>query len=234
MCTLSLVPIKKKSKNFIVTSNRDEAVDRETLPPKTYRENGVGLCYPKDEKAGGTWIGVSSKKRLACLMNGAFKPHRRGKKYRKSRGVVLKELLLAEKGKGFLQGYDLEQIEPFTIINIEWENGPELFKMVWDGKEKHFENLPWKPHIWSASMLYSEVEKREREVLFEDFLNAKQKDIKPGNSLLDFHRRFILDRGKLKTTSITQFTHRENQSKMRYLDLLDGREYIMGHEHPIL
>ncbi|MFD2433530.1 NRDE family protein [Mesonia maritima] len=77
MCTITFIPLLKEEKGFVVTSNRDESANRKTLPPKVVEEKGVKLLYPKDEVAGGTWIGASGKKRLICLMNGAFKPHQR-------------------------------------------------------------------------------------------------------------------------------------------------------------
>ena len=68
MCTVTYLPLGDH--NFILTSNRDVAPKRETTPPKEYNEVGVKLTYPKDKLAGGTWIGVSEKKRLICLLNG--------------------------------------------------------------------------------------------------------------------------------------------------------------------
>ena len=62
MCTLTFIPIENDG--FILTSNRDEAPGRNTIEPKRYQEGGTELLFPKDELAGGTWIGVSDKKRL--------------------------------------------------------------------------------------------------------------------------------------------------------------------------
>lgn len=229
MCTLSFLSSKNDS-NFIVTSNRDESVERGTIPPKIYEENGVELCFPKDEVAGGTWIGASSRKRLVCLMNGGFKAHERQVKYRMSRGLVVKGLLLAEeKGEEFLKDIDLENVEPFTIVNIEWKDKPHLLQLVWDGLEKHFETLPIKPRIWSASMLYSDETKKERKRLFEGFLKERQLNVNSNlrEEILDFHRGLSIDRGILKTTSITQFVYKENESKMFYEDLMNGEKYAV-------
>ena len=57
------------------------------------------FCFPKDAAAGGTWIGVSEKKRLICLLNGGFTAHTREESYRLSRGVVVTQLLSAENFK---------------------------------------------------------------------------------------------------------------------------------------
>src|SRR5699024_12405831 len=91
--TITYIPRTGKNKGFTVTDNRDESVNRPADLPKVYKEYGTQLFYPKDKKAGGTWIGLSKQNRLITLMNGAFTQHKRQKSYRKSRGVVVKELL---------------------------------------------------------------------------------------------------------------------------------------------
>lgn len=96
MCTVTFLPIN--SSDFILTSNRDEQISRETLPPKIYVENSVEMLFPKDKLAGGTWIGVSNKNRLVCVLNGAFKKHTKKDNYLKSRGLIAKELLQCNNG----------------------------------------------------------------------------------------------------------------------------------------
>ena len=75
MCTVTVIPKINSELGFILTSNRDEAADREALPPEFYMEKEIKMLYPKDKLAGGTWIGISEKNRLICLLNGEFKPH---------------------------------------------------------------------------------------------------------------------------------------------------------------
>lgn len=223
MCTLSFVPSKKESHNFIVTSNRDESPGRGTIPPTKYSEMGSDMWYPKDEIAGGTWIGASSKKRLVCLMNGGFGAHQRKKTYRKSRGVVVKELLSAENSAECMQGSDFYEIEPFTMVVVDWASELALTQLIWDGTEKHLTALPIKPYIWSASMLYSEATKKEREQVFEGFI-ARNHDEITVETLFDFHQQFKIDRGVVKTTSITQFVRNDKGAEMIYRDLKKEKE----------
>ena len=68
MCTVTYLPLENNQ--FILTSNRDESPMRRTIPPTKYDTQGVALVYPKDELAGGTWIGIREKNRLVCLLNG--------------------------------------------------------------------------------------------------------------------------------------------------------------------
>ena len=125
MCTVTFVP--KSSSTFVLTSNRDEEPGRNTLPPQMYHLDGTDVVFPKDEVAGGTWIGVSGQKRLVCLLNGGFTSHQRKEKYRMSRGIIVTDLLTTHILMDEIRSYDFTEIEPFTIILVDWEK--ELLKI---------------------------------------------------------------------------------------------------------
>ena len=224
MCTITFTPISNHG--FILTSNRDEAPGRETLPPEIYNEDGVKLLYPKDAVAGGTWIGVSDRKRVASLMNGGFVAHEPKQSYRKSRGVVLKDILRSNDLKSEIEQYNFQDIEPFTVILVDWNDGVGLFKLVWDGEKYHFSEEPLAPQIWSSSPLYPEVLKKKREKWFSEFLF---KTIRPSeDELLNFHKTsgdgdcnssLVMNREYVKTKSITQIVKNNDAISMRYEDL---------------
>lgn len=224
MCTITFTPISNHG--FILTSNRDEAPGRETLPPEIYNEDGVKLLYPKDAVAGGTWIGVSDRKRVASLMNGGFVAHEPKQSYRKSRGVVLKDILRSNDLKSEIEQYNFQDIEPFTVILVDWNDGVRLFKLVWDGEKYHFSEEPLAPQIWSSSPLYPEVLKKKREKWFSEFLF---KTIRPSeDELLNFHKTsgdgdcnssLVMNREYVKTKSITQIVKNNDAISMRYEDL---------------
>ena len=230
MCTVTFIPKRKNSTEFIFTSNRDEASNRPAIPPKVYRENGVELLYPKDKVAGGTWIAASSQKKLICLMNGARKAHQRNEPYRKSRGVVLKDLLTSANFKNAVDDYEFEGIEPFTIIYVEWYEGLRLIQLIWDGDEAELLPLEIKPQIWSASMTYTSEMKKERHQWFESFIAENKVSELTSEEVWQFHHNagkddptngFVIDRGLLKTTSITQIHQKAKNLKMKYKDLLN-------------
>ncbi|HBI40074.1 MAG TPA: hypothetical protein DDY16_03915 [Tenacibaculum sp.] len=133
MCTVTFLPLGDN--DFILTSNRDEMPARKTLEPRTYRENGVKLVYPKDQVAGGTWLGVSEKHRLVCLLNGGFKNHQRTSFYKISRGVIVKHLLASNDVIGEIKRISFEEVEPFTIVLLEWSKVLKIYELVWDGKK---------------------------------------------------------------------------------------------------
>ncbi len=184
MCTVTYLPLGNN--DFILTSNRDESPMRKTIPPKKYDENGVELIFPKDELAGGTWIGLSEKNRLVCLLNGGFTKHERNEYYRLSRGVIVKEILTSDDAVAFITDYDFVDIEPFTIVLVDWNNQLETYELVWDGTEKHFIKLAQKPHIWSSSTLYTEEMKQMRKDWFAGWLK-EQANFQQEN-ILEFHQ----------------------------------------------
>lgn len=225
MCTITLIPHPDSFTGFVLTSNRDEAVSRKTRPPQTENYKNTKLHFPKDIEAGGTWIGISDNMRCVCLMNGSEEPHVRKPDYRKSRGIVVKDFLAGKKLKRLVNEYDLDNIEPFTMIIVDWYNGLDFNELLWDGKNKRLTSLPLKEHIWSSSPLYSEEMKELRRKWFRELKKTRGFSAK---SLLNFHQNagegnkesdLIIDRGFLKTQSITQVHNSTNGVRFWYKNL---------------
>ncbi|MDT0677830.1 NRDE family protein [Autumnicola musiva] len=228
MCTLSLVALPEIKNGFILTSNRDEVTDRENLPPLWEEYNGVQLYFPKDKIAGGTWIGVSEMKRVISLLNGGFKNHKRKKSYRKSRGVVVKDFLAAEEIGEVTGNYELYDIEPFTMVIADWQQELHFLEFVWDGEKRYLKELPLTGHIWSSSPLYSEEMQAKRRQWFDDLKIGNEPD---AGTLLQFHHSagvgdknidLIMDRGFLKTQSISQIEKTKSGVRFWYKELANA------------
>ncbi|MGB8705751.1 MAG: NRDE family protein [Gillisia sp.] len=224
MCTVTLTALNAPQK-FVLTSNRDEAKQRETLPPSFEEYQGVKLLFPKDRVAGGTWLGISKHKRVLCLLNGEFVTHKRQPPYRKSRGLIVKDWLASQNIQKEIQEYNLQKIEPFTLIIADWQQKLKFMEFVWDGKNKHFRDLPLETHIWSSSPLYTPEMKKMRESWFEDFL--LKKEITP-DKLWEFHHSagkedketgLIMERPYVRTQSISQVIASEEKCELKYEDL---------------
>ncbi len=220
MCTVTIIP--KGEKDFILTSNRDEAPNRGASIPDVSEFDGVEVMFPKDELSGGTWVGVSERKRVVCLLNGGFEIHKRQPKYRLSRGVITKQLMVAAHIETTVASYEFEDIEPFTMVIADWSTDLKFYELVWDGTEKHFVQLPLEPKIWSSSTLYNAKMREERLQWFNSF---KAKETLNGPELLKFHKTagganldygVVMNRGFVKTTSITQIEKHEESIDMRY------------------
>ena len=232
MCTVTFFPLNKE--DFVLTSTRDVPFLREKADfPKKYKEDGVDLFYPKDREAGGSWIGSSDKKRLICLLNGGFRNHQQKEFYVKSRGIIVKDLLKVDDITLACKEIDLENVEPFTMVIVEWGFHLFLFEFVWDGDQKHLKILPKEPRIWSSSTLYSDEMKAMRNNWFENWLlkldveSSKFEIAK--ESILEFHHKagvgdpkidVIMKRSKVGTVSITQVSKKGNELLWNYEEIL--------------
>jgi uncharacterized protein with NRDE domain len=226
MCTVTYFPLGNN--DFILTSNRDETPLRKTIPPKKYVENGIELTYPKDELAGGTWIGTSNKKRLVCLLNGGFTNHTRNLYYKMSRGIIVKKILTDTNAVAFISDFNFTDIEPFTLVFIDWENKLQAYELVWNGEKKYFTKLPQEPKIWSSSTLYTEEMKQLRRKWFADFL--KQNKEFHQQKIITFHQNSTvgspetslkMKRSFIETVSITSVKKIADKIDMYYLDFLN-------------
>lgn len=223
MCTVTYLPLGEN--NFIFTSNRDEDPSRETTAPKKYLENGIAIYYPKDVLAGGTWIGISEHKRLVCLLNGAFEKHQRARSYTMSRGRVVKKLLSSVDALEEIKKFNLLNVEPFTIVLVDWKNNLVAHELVWDGNIKHLKKLPNKPQIWSSSTLYNKVMRNQRKAWFSDWLQEQDRLSKM--KILEFHNdkkrgtsetSLQMKRDKVETVSVTCFTKIKETVSLEYFD----------------
>ncbi|RMG83013.1 MAG: hypothetical protein D6707_01750 [Bacteroidetes bacterium] len=218
MCTVTY--IYQGNNNFILTSNRDEHVQRpEALPPKVY-DAAQNLIYPKDPQGKGTWIACSDKFTV-CLLNGAFQPHVSKPPYRKSRGLIVLDVFNHNDVQIFAEKSDLTGIEPFTLILIENQTD-EFIELRWDGTNKHISPLSKKKNrIWSSATLYDTVQQYVRKRFFDNFF--KEHPPSPQN-ILKFHQTkeinggegIFIQRKNIQTVSITQVEVQNNRPVFKY------------------
>lgn len=224
MCTVTYIPTKE---GCIITSNRDEKITRErALPPTEYYIEEKKIIFPKDPKTGGTWIAHSETK-IVVLLNGAQEKHIPKSNYRKSRGLIVLELISVENSLQYWESVDLTGIEPFTIVLFE---NNKLLQLQWNDIEKSEEEKDENQfHIWSSSTLYSKEIREQRKIWFANFI--KENYNPSSDEILHFHQ-FTESENKeyglqinrndtLKTISITQCQVTQDNIEMRYLDLFE-------------
>ena len=225
MCTVTFIPLPDN--DFILTSSRDIPFSREkAIFPQYYTDGDVQMEYPKDGEAGGTWIGHSSRMRLICLLNGGFQNHNSTENYRKSRGIIVLELLREKDINQALKEIDLENIEPFTLVIVEWDFDLFLFEFVWDGNQKHFRIVSKEPTIWSSATLYDEKTKKMRENWFSEW----EKDFGLSeSSVAEFHKKaglgipaidVLMKREDGGTVSITRIIKKGEKVDMSYEEIV--------------
>ena len=232
MCTVTYLPTPA---GYILTSNRDEALLRKPAEtPQFELISGHRVLFPRDGEAGGTWIATTDNQRTVCLLNGAFKRHQRKLPYRKSRGLVVLDFFKSDSALFFHQAYDLEGIEPFTLLIAEYG---ELFEFRWDGAQKYFKTLdPQQPHILCSATLYTPEVIAMRESWFAKWLEARVEY--KVHDILAFHlfagdgdthtqvRMSIY--GIVETVSITCVQSIGAQHHMYYSNLKGDKSYYFG------
>lgn len=225
MCTVSYIPLKKNG--FLLTSNRDEAVNRATVIfPSTLTTNKSTVYFPKDGLAGGSWI-ACSENLTACLLNGAYLKHERAASYKISRGLMLLAAFSYKTVQQFIADYDFKEIEPFTLILVYKNETINLFEIRWDGSQLHFKELAaQKPYIWASATLYSPDVISQRQAMFDTLLhdfNYTQEEIIHFHSFKteDHENGIMMNRGEKQTISITSIKSTSEATTMLYTDLMN-------------
>ena len=226
MCTVTYLPLNDR---ILITSSRDEKISREVAEmPEVVEFKSGKILYPRDGRAGGTWIAMHNNGNVMVLLNGGFKAHVPFPAYRKSRGLIFLDIFDCAAPASAFQSIDLQEIEPFTLVILQQE---ALFECRWDGSEKYVIPLPTDtPRIWSSVTLYDEEVRTKRKHWFEKWLNRKQ--FINADQVLSFHEfagdgdernslRMSRD-GVLHTVSITGVEILRDKAVMRYKDLHGG------------
>lgn len=227
MCTVSYYPHKK---GFILTHNRDEKIWRPIAqPPQIYNDSFI---YPVDPQGNGTWI-LDYPKGTLSLLNGGFTKHKPTPPYKKSRGLILKEFSIQTllNFHDFIIQYDLDRIEPFTIVSVVYEMSVTLSVYVWDGRELHYlPKNPQNPFIWSAVTVYPLEIIKEREHWWAEWIQEHPEA--SAEEILSFHlhggkgnprsNMTMIVPGEGQTVSISQTIHSQNQRIFEYKDLIQS------------
>ena len=225
MCTVTFIPA---GDTVFIAHNRDEkSLRSKAIAPNKYRVNGHTLLFPRDTQAGGSWIAVNANGAAAVLLNGAFVKHIQALPYRKSRGLVLLEIIASNDVLYCWQNIDLENIEPFTVVL--WSRG-QLYEGRWDGQRKHTA-MPdgFKAHTWSSVTLYDLTVRDRRRQWFalwrQQCPQPALEDILQYHSLAgdgDPHNSLCMNRdNRMLTVSITGIQLSPGQCRMEYRDLLN-------------
>ncbi len=90
MCLILAAYRRTPENPLIIAANRDEFLDRPTLPMHCWAE-ASGIIAGKDLKAGGTWLGVTEKGRFAAITN--FRNPSIHKQNAPSRGNIVTDFL---------------------------------------------------------------------------------------------------------------------------------------------
>lgn len=228
MCTVSYIPL---SHGYLLTSSRDECVDRKTLPPMAYHHLGQKIVYPKDALSGGTWIAGCKDGTVACLLNGAFEKHEKKAFQVISRGTMFLESLEHKEFEVFIDNFDFLKVEPFILLLMKKK---AFFELKWDGESTFLNKLnKGEPKIWSSPTLYTLEQRIEREKWFYQWITEKSSH--PDFNMMGFHNShhgddqaddILMSRPNgIQTVSITQIRNSLFTPSMIHIDLKARKTY---------
>jgi hypothetical protein len=229
MCTVTFIPVRDV---IFLTSNRDEKNNRsDAQPPAVHQFHSGRMLFPKDADAGGTWIAGHENGNAVVFLNGGLESHVPQPPYRKSRGLILLDLIDHSTPFNCFLAINLNNIEPFTAIIMD--NG-HLFECRWDGSRKTYSELDTtSPHIWSSVTLYNNDIRSRRKQWFEEWIAKNPAPTQ--EEILAFHQftgdgdvnnDLMMNRdGKVFTVSITSLMIETSSMNMDYLDVKNGESY---------
>ncbi|HEV3250513.1 MAG TPA: NRDE family protein [Puia sp.] len=230
MCTVTFIPAGKK---IFISSNRDEKKARsQALVSSLYTMKTGKVLFPKDTDGGGTWFALNENGNVVVFLNGGRVHHISMPPYRKSRGLILLDLVDSQTPFADFLSIDLNNIEPFTAII--WDD-KRLFECCWDGFEKYHDQLaPLQPHIWSSVTLYEEKISSKRKKWFSDWM--RENPLPSTKDILHFHQftgegdsrnDLLMNRdGLVCTVSITSLELTEKTGFLTYLDIKSQQSWL--------
>jgi hypothetical protein len=226
MCTVTYIPTENDG--FLVAHNRDERIDRRmATPPLSRVIRGRQVIYPVDPEGMGTWIGISDEGKLASLLNGGTKSHKRKPPYKHSRGLVIPAYFSFSDVEEFHHQYDFSGLEPFTLVVLE---NSRMFMLVWEDETLTLSEKNRRlPHIFFSHSLYPKPSLENRSVDFYRWYVSNR--IVKENDLLNYNlqQRFELDQiikfdtGKhiLKTVNVSLIRSDEKLTRFHFFDSIN-------------
>ena len=115
MCIVSFAWQAHPRWKFIAIGNRDELHARPAAPLSRWT-NPDHILAGRDIQAGGTWLGVSEKKRFAVVTN--LSGHGAPSPDRSSRGDLLKDYLANEGRFSSMESSMFSEFNPFNLITV--------------------------------------------------------------------------------------------------------------------
>jgi len=128
VCTLAFAWREFEDAPLVVAANRDEALGRPSEPPAVRPEH-PGVLMPRDEEAGGTWMGVTEDGLFVGITN-----RRAEIEGERSRGLLVRDALDAASAANAAAVVEDELAErPYSGFNLLLADRERCLLYVWDG-----------------------------------------------------------------------------------------------------
>ncbi|MFB6269881.1 MAG: NRDE family protein [Halobacterium sp.] len=131
MCTLAFAWQAFDEAPLVVGANRDEAVGRPSSPPAVQGSN-PRVLMPRDEEAGGTWLGVNGHRVFVAVTNRYTERADFGGE--RSRGLLVTDALAASNADEAIETVEREVADrEYAGFNLVVADRRECVLLEWDG-----------------------------------------------------------------------------------------------------
>ena len=164
MCTLAFALRPSAGVALAVSGNRNEFLARPAAPPRIWPDV-PGVLMPRDEKAGGTWLGLTSRGLFVCVTNrraAAPDPERR------SRGLLVVDALRTGDAAAVRELAKTLPPRRYNGFHLVFADAREAGVVVCDGERLETRALaPGEAHLVTERSYGAGEGVREAEVLRE-------------------------------------------------------------------
>lgn len=130
MCTFIMAWRVFEGEPVVVAANRDERLDRPSSPPGVFADD-PRVVAPRDDEAGGTWIGYNEHGVLACITNRWTETPLAAER---SRGLLVGDALgyrtAADAARAVAASTDSHEYDGFNLVVVDADDAVIL---EWDG-----------------------------------------------------------------------------------------------------
>ncbi len=131
MCTILLAWRVFEETPVAVAANRDEGVNRPASPPGVI-DVDPRVVAPRDEEAGGTWIGYNEAGVLAAITNRWTGADREGER---SRGLLVRDALAERSAENAARTIEREvEARTYDFFNLLLCDAEAAVLLEWDGR----------------------------------------------------------------------------------------------------
>lgn len=144
MCTLLLASRVFDDSPVYLASNRDEHLDRPATGPRLWGDRAIPLVAPRDEKEGGTWLGVNASGVLSAITNRYGSTRDASRRSRGELGLIALQSSTAAEAAERIAALSASDFNPFHLALADAQHA----HVVWgDGTRMHHEALPPGVHV---------------------------------------------------------------------------------------
>ena len=133
---------------LFVAANRDERFDRPATPPHVESHGDTRILAPRDQRAGGTWIGVNERRLFAVVTNRTDVGEEAPPGSR-SRGLLVRDVLAAPDPGAARRIVEEQASGPSAPFNLIIGHPDGLLLAERDHDSLRFEELPAGVHVVS-------------------------------------------------------------------------------------